>query len=63
MLHTAADTNDEYKLKEIAYIQDMRNELEQEELVRNINILSSGRLYAHDKVHCDHMINVCDHVM
>ena len=58
VLH-AADINDEYKLKHIAYIQDMRNELEQEDLIKNINSLSSGGLYAYDQVctvHCDHVI-------
>ena len=58
MLH-AADITDEYKLKHIGYIQDMRNEVEQEDLIKNINNLSSGGLYAHDKVmymHHDHVI-------
>ena len=50
------DITDEYKLKHIAYIQDMRNELEQENLIRNINFLSAGGFYAYDQVNCDHVI-------
>ena len=60
VLH-AADITDEYKLKHIGYIQDMRNELEQEDLIKNINSLSSGGLYAYDKVmymHQDHVISL-----
>lgn len=63
----AADINDEYRLKQIAYIQDMRNELEQEDLIRNINNLSSSGLFAYEQVcilHHDHVICVhvsCDH--
>ena len=63
----AADIGDEYKLKHIAYIQDMRNELEQEDLIRNINNLSSSGLYAYDQVctlYCDHVNYVhvsCDY--
>ena len=58
----AADITDEHKLKHIAYIQDMRNELEQEDLVKNINSLSSGGLFAYDKVHHGHVISAssCD---
>lgn len=59
----AVDINDEFKFKHIAYIQDMRNELEQEDLIKNINNLASGGLYAYDKVHCDHVISVCNHVI
>ena len=62
MLH-AADITDEYKLKHIAYIQDMRNELEQEDLIKNINSLSSGGLYAYDKVHHSHVTSVLHHMI
>ena len=69
VLH-AADITDEYKLKHIGYIQDMRNELEQEDLIKNINSLSSGGLYAYDKVtsrSCDQCVSyvIClyDHVI
>ena len=49
----AAEISDEHKLKHIAYIQDLRNELEQEDLIKNINSLSSGGLFAYDKVQHD----------
>ena len=45
------DMKDEYKLKHIAYIQDMRNELEQDDLISTINYFTSAGLFAYDKVH------------
>jgi len=45
------DMKDEYKLKHIAYIQDMRNELEQDDLISTINYFTSAGLYAYDEVY------------
>ncbi|XP_065887361.1 nephrocystin-3-like [Dysidea avara] len=43
------DMKDDYKLKHIAYIQDMRNELEQDELISTINHFTSAGLFAYDQ--------------
>lgn len=44
------NVKDEYKLKHIAYIQDMRNELEQDDLISTINHFTSAGLFAYDQV-------------